>query len=542
MINPANTKLDMSVRNIRAFIFGFEKLYGKKELSKFIESTGMPLSYFEDENNWISFEYCCNFFDRLVQYTGNIEIPYEFGLTAGTDKSWGIVKTIISSFISCSFTYKSLVSLTPRWAKCGKYQILKLKKNKATIEYKLREDLKQNRNNCLVGIQSQLCAVPTLFNLPPAKIKELQCAAEGADSCIYEISWRNPPYKKFGLYFLFAGILISILLYKIYHFEFISYTFISVLFLINIPISAHFIWKLLKNKKLITENYKKIEEQNELLSKHLEEIERANEFLQKKIEQKTAELLTGNKDLEIKIADLENNEKELIQTGKMTLMGGLSEQVANRLKNPLEKVKAILTNLTKKSNEEDFNESIEGAKRAADRCEKTLNELLSFSNSKDKITLCDVNINKLLAECVKKANEEKSDPYIKINTKFADELPLITADYKQLEQIIMIMLTNAEDAITEAFNKDNSEEGEISIGTSFKNKNILIEIKDTGCGIPKTAINKIFDPFFSTKTTSKRKGMGLTLSFNYIKQLAGKIDVKSEEGKGTEFIISIPAK
>jgi signal transduction histidine kinase len=546
MINPSITKMDLSVRNIRTFIFGFEKFYGKNALIKFLESMGLPLSYFEDENNWVSFDYYCHFLDRLVEYSGSIDIPYKFGLNASMDKSWGILKIIIKSFLTCAFNYKALIALSPRWVKSGMYRIIKLKKNRAVIEYKLRQDLKQTKNNCLIGIQSQLSSIPIYYNSPPAKIRELQCAAEGADSCIYEITWRNPPYKKTGFYFLLIWIIISVGLSQLTQFNIISILFIHFLFILIIPVACYSLWKIIISKITLKEHYNKTEEQNELLGKNLLEIEKANEILQRKIEERTEKLTASNKEIEKSIAELKNNEDELIRSGKSALIGALTEEIANTLKKPINtiqgKLNEILQNTSASYDDDKINNILTNAQIAAERCEKIINELLSFSHNGNHSNYLEININMLIEECVTKANEEISNPDIEIETQLSDNLPKIFANYNQIKQVIMIFLTNANDAISELHKNNNSIKGKISISTSLKNKDILVEIKDTGCGIPKDAISKIFDPFFSTKTTSKRKGMGLTLSYNIIKKLDGRIEVESIPGKGTAFNIFIPAE
>jgi signal transduction histidine kinase len=541
MINPENTKIELNVRSIRTFLPGFEDLYGKKELIKFIEGTGMPLDYFNDENNWISFDYYCKVLNALVDYTGGTDIPYKFGLSAGKSKSWGIIKTIITSFTTCAFTYKTVISLSPRWTKVGKFRFINLKKNSAILELRLRDDLKQVKNNCLLGVQSQLASIPTYYNLPPAKIREIQCAAEGADSCIYDISWRNPPYKKTGLYFLLAGIFISFMLYQLTQNKIITLSFVHLFVLINLPFACWSLWKILNNKKRLKDSYEKTEEQNELLTGHLEDIEKVNEFLQKKVQERTKELINSSKEIEKKIADLKNNEDELIRSEKTALVGALSDEIANKLKKPLDKIQKILTEIIKETPASNpVNNSLTSAQRAANRCEKIINELLYFSHSGNHLYPLKIDMNKIIEECVIKLYEEISNPDIKIEINLSNELPKISADYNQIKQVMMIFLTNANDAINEINKNNKKNEGKFSISTLLKDKDILVEIKDTGCGIPKDVISKIFDPFFSTKTTSKRKGMGLTLSYNIIKQLGGRIEVESIPNEGTTFKIYMP--
>jgi len=98
----------------------------------------------------------------------------------------------------------------------------------------------------------------------------------------------------------------------------------------------------------------------------------------------------------------------------------------------------------------------------------------------------------------------------------------------------MNILSNAVDAI--------DEKGTITINTSISKSFIQISIKDTGQGIPESLREKIFDPFFTTKGVGKGTGLGLSITQSIIEKHKGSINVKSEEGKGTEFIISIPIK
>ena len=180
-------------------------------------------------------------------------------------------------------------------------------------------------------------------------------------------------------------------------------------------------------------------------------MKKQTKFCKKKWKKELKSLQHSNKEIEKKITDLKNNEDELIRSGRSALVGALSDEIANKLKMPLDKVQKKLRDIKKETRDDDpVNDSLTSAQRAANRCEKTINELLSFSPSGNGSVLQEVDINKLIEECVIKANDEISNPDIKIKTKLSDNLPKITADYKQIEQVIMIFLTNANDAIGEA--------------------------------------------------------------------------------------------
>ncbi|MFH0976741.1 MAG: ATP-binding protein [Spirochaetota bacterium] len=533
--------MEANVRVMRHIIIAFEKKYGRKELIKFIERTGLPLEYFDDENNWISHKYLRDLLKALVDYSGDPNIPYKFGLTTATNLSWGVIKTILKSFSSCSYAYKKVVSLSPRWGKVASLKYLKFKKNNAILKISMLYNNKQDKYNCL-NIQGQLASIPTIWGLPPAEIKELQCAAKGADSCIYEIKWKNVPKKKKGLYAFFVGAAISGFLYLLSLTGIFELSQLSGLNFFLLPVIIFLLWIASLKKEIIKEGYKKTEEQNDEIEKILIEIEKSNTYLQEKVEEKVASLTENIEDLKKKIAFQQSNEDQSIRTAKMNSIGQLAVYMANVLRKPLDKIHTNVQSLLKDfSNNEDVTDSLEGAERAAQRCEKIIAHLLSFSENGSSPPVQEVDLNIIINECIAKANEEFGNSGIKISSQAENGLPKVKADYSVIEQVLMIIITNAADAILDAMNKGDKDEGKILIKTGLKNTGMaLVEISDNGCGMPKDVMAKIFDPFFSTKTSSRKKGMGLTLSYNAVKKAGGSIEVKSAPGAGTTFSIYLP--
>lgn len=110
--------------------------------------------------------------------------------------------------------------------------------------------------------------------------------------------------------------------------------------------------------------------------------------------------------------------------------------------------------------------------------------------------------------------------------------PLIVGDNVRIQQVIMNLLTNSIQSIT--------ENGEIIIKTTANPKHVEISISDNGCGIPEEKLDKIFDPFFTTKERSNGTGLGLSICYGIIKRHNGSIEVKSEVNHGTTFKIKLP--
>jgi histidine kinase len=106
-----------------------------------------------------------------------------------------------------------------------------------------------------------------------------------------------------------------------------------------------------------------------------------------------------------------------------------------------------------------------------------------------------------------------------------------------MEQVIFNLVTNSRDAI----NVEEPADKSITIRTFHENDSVILEIKDTGSGIPEDLKEKIFDPFFTTKEVGKGMGLGLAIIYGIVKDYEGDIMVESEEGIGTTFIQRFPA-
>ncbi|MEE9260712.1 MAG: ATP-binding protein, partial [Candidatus Scalindua sediminis] len=167
------------------------------------------------------------------------------------------------------------------------------------------------------------------------------------------------------------------------------------------------------------------------------------------------------------------------------------------------------------------------------RCQKTIREILDFSRKSRGIkTLQDINTlikNTIpLMEYVLKVNK------IRINLNLDDKIPPVSVDENQMQQVFFNLLRNSIDAMPNG--------GEIKISSIFKQNTNTLELSfdDTGDGIPEADMNSIFEPFFTTKAPGKGTGLGLNICIDIMKNHGGDIFVKSNEGKGTSFIVFLP--
>ncbi|HNJ94890.1 MAG TPA: HAMP domain-containing sensor histidine kinase, partial [Ferruginibacter sp.] len=112
---------------------------------------------------------------------------------------------------------------------------------------------------------------------------------------------------------------------------------------------------------------------------------------------------------------------------------------------------------------------------------------------------------------------------------------------QDLGRVILNLINNAFYAVTERKKKNEpGYEPTVTVSSEKEKNHVLIKVKDNGTGIPKKVLDKIFQPFFTTKPTGQGTGLGLSLSYDIIKAHGGELNVETKEGAGTSFIIQIP--
>ncbi len=240
-------------------------------------------------------------------------------------------------------------------------------------------------------------------------------------------------------------------------------------------------------------------------------------------------------------AKLKTTQARLVEATKMRALGELVAGVAHEINNPLMASKTIL-HVILKNLAQDFpeRERLELIQRCNDRIERIVDHLREFSRqTKPEFRM--ININKSIENALIMTGQQLLNHNIKITKNLSSDLPEIMADNNQLEQVFLNLIANARDALDE-----KHDEKELIISSYAKNDDnkpsIVVSFRDNGIGIPKENLDKIIEPFFSTKPVGKGTGLGLSLCFGIIESHAGRIDIQSELGKGTNVKIYLPVK
>ncbi|MCG8685063.1 MAG: ATP-binding protein [Desulfobacterales bacterium] len=233
--------------------------------------------------------------------------------------------------------------------------------------------------------------------------------------------------------------------------------------------------------------------------------------------------------------------RQVIETSKLASVGELAAGIAHEINNPVaimvEEAGWIQDLLEEEEFEDtenlnEFTRALLQIKTQGNRCKEITHKLLSFAR-KTETNSKEVDINKLIADLVDLSKQKTKYNNVKININILDQLPVINASSTELQQIFLNLVNNAIDAM-------DTTGGEVNITARLVEKKILIEISDTGPGIPSSNIDRIFDPFFTTKPVGKGTGLGLSICYGIITKMGGDIDVVSEVGKGTAFTVTLP--
>jgi len=237
-----------------------------------------------------------------------------------------------------------------------------------------------------------------------------------------------------------------------------------------------------------------------------------------------------------------DDQTRLLHEHKMISLGRLSASVVHELNNPLAGIlnyirlmlKIIKRGSLDQKNQEKFQRYLTLVESETHRCSKIVSNLLAFSR-KSELQLKDMNINELLDKCIQLSQHKLMLQNVQIKTDLDPDTPRILGDFNQIQQCVINLIFNAIDAM--------SDGGTLTIISSFDSDKEMVEIKiaDTGQGIADEDLHQIFDPFYSTKIEGKGLGLGLSVVYGIIDRHKGTITVDSEPGKGTVFIISIPA-
>jgi two-component system NtrC family sensor kinase len=232
---------------------------------------------------------------------------------------------------------------------------------------------------------------------------------------------------------------------------------------------------------------------------------------------------------------------QVIESGRLASIGELAAGIAHEINNPV----AIMVQEAgwiddllgegdpcSGENLEEITRAVGQIRTQGDRCKEITYKLLSFARKTDP-TVREVELNEVVAEVIGLTSQKTRYANVHIETELSPDLPTIQASPSELQQVLLNRVNNAIDAI-------ERPGGTVTVATGAAGNEVVLEVRDTGKGIPEANLGRIFDPFFTTKPVGQGTGLGLPICYGIVEKMGGRITVESEIEKGTTFTVFIP--
>jgi signal transduction histidine kinase len=235
-------------------------------------------------------------------------------------------------------------------------------------------------------------------------------------------------------------------------------------------------------------------------------------------------------DLQEQMDELTSAQAQLVQSAKLAAIGELAAGVAHELNNPLTSVLGFAEILQEDLQEEgSYHENLQTIVNEAHRARRIVRGLLDFARQTSP-TRERVDVNEILQQTLNVIRYHLENSRITIEEDYAADLVFLLLDEGQLKQVFLNLISNAAQAMPRG--------GTLSLCTAQVGEEVAVSVSDTGPGIPRHKLVRIFDPFFSTKPSGT--GLGLSISLGIVQEHGGRITVESEVGQGSTFTVWLP--
>lgn len=511
MVSPNDTKTELVCGIAKTTLAYFRDQLGEEVVRDTVAASCMNYEYLVDDRNWMSMRYYCTLLDALVERSGKADAAYEAGQYGARGDCMGLVKILFAGGLTPRAAYRFWVYSSSHWNHVADWAVLEMDRDHCRLSTTLRPGFTNTRNNCL-AIQGFLATIPRLWNLPPAKVTETQCNCIGAECCVYDVRWINPPSFRWALMGGLTGGAIGAILFSVGLFP-LSCEILLIAVGLSVGLNVHY---RQMNRMLISQNCEQIVS----LENTVRDIEQLNALLQQKVEGRTEELTRT-------LQQLKDVQKKEVLIERQAAIGALAAGMAHELNNPLHAVSVSVQGLKADlQSNPDYEPFIANIERSTRRCRRIIGEILSFSRESKSSR---ANLPVIVRAAVDTFQNEHSAS-LSLELHIPPNLPDIFLDAGQVRQALINLLMNAADAM--------GGKGLIQVGVEREASDVVLSVRDSGPGMTEEVKNRIFDPFFSTK--QKGMGLGLSITWQLIQKNGGAIEVESQVGHGSLFRIRFP--
>jgi two-component system, NtrC family, sensor kinase len=232
------------------------------------------------------------------------------------------------------------------------------------------------------------------------------------------------------------------------------------------------------------------------------------------------------------VTDRDEMERRLIQTEKLSSIGLLAAGVAHEVNTPLAVISTYAQMLAKQiAGDAEKAPLLEKIAKQTFRASEIVNSLLNFSRTATT-EFVGVDLNKVLTETLTLIEHQLAKASIEVKVAFDETLPRVKGNTGKLQQIFLNLFLNARDAMEAG--------GVLAVKTQASDGVVRVTVADSGSGIAPEHLARVFDPFFTTKAARRGTGLGLSVTYGIVKEHNGEIEVNSEVGAGTRFVVTFP--
>ena len=237
------------------------------------------------------------------------------------------------------------------------------------------------------------------------------------------------------------------------------------------------------------------------------------------------------------IKELELRQEQLLQERKLAAVGTLTSGIAHELNNPLNNISLTVESLIEELDELNKEESIEMLHEVlgeVERASSLVKNLLEFSRRKKSQAFELIDLADIIDATIRLVQNQLTLSNIRLKKHIPENIPKINGNSDSLKQVFVNLFLNAIQAMPEG--------GSLTVVVSQDARGFVsVQVADTGVGIPQDVMDRIFDPFYTTKPVGIGTGLGLSIVYGIVKKHGGHIEVQSEQGKGTTFTVFLPA-
>ena len=248
------------------------------------------------------------------------------------------------------------------------------------------------------------------------------------------------------------------------------------------------------------------------------------------------------------ITEVVEKETQLIQAGKMTTLGVMAAGMAHEINQPLNVIQVCADFFLKmlkrgaQIDDEDLRTMANDIVANVERAAGVIKHVRDFARQSELVH-SKVNINDPIKDVFKVLGHQLKVHDVNVQLDLDPDLPNIMAEHNRLEQVFINLVSNAIDAMDEKSSQPDVQDTsmQLTIRSFLKEDCVTVLVSDTGTGMSEEVKNKIIEPFFTTKKVGKGTGLGISISYGIVKDYGGSIDIESETGRGTTFMLTFPA-